>query len=124
MDTAKRLLQAPSVAARQINIKLSFRYYETIEDTKGAREHLRLPHHFIVLYNHQDGGGILLDTENDQQSNERKVYNIGWESVPDSIADEIVFPSYFAYVQDQLRLKRDFIDPEHVDYNPDDYAFD
>ena len=57
---------------------------ETVADTQAAREHLNLPHQFIVLYNHQDGGAILLDTVPDQDG-ENKVYNVGWEAIPDQI---------------------------------------
>jgi hypothetical protein len=76
------------------------------------------------LYNHQDGGAILLDTELKSGARDRKVYNIGWDSVPDHIEEEIVFDSFLAYVQDQMRLQQGFIREEDIDYDPDDDAFD
>lgn len=94
---------------------------DTIDDTLAAREHLDLLPSLIVLYNHHDGGGILLDTVPDSITGEFKVYNVAWEAVSDLANEALVFPSYYEYVRHQLSLKRDFIDTEHIDYNPDDY---
>lgn len=94
---------------------------ESVADTRAARESLGLPHRFVVLDNYQDGGGILIDTESADGADDHLVYNVGWESIPnDTICDELVFPSYLEYVRDQLQLQQDFIDPEFVDYDPDD----
>ncbi len=94
---------------------------ETITKTEAAREHLNLPERFVVLYDHQDGGAIILDTDAESQTDENKVYNVAWGSVPDHIHDEIVYDSYVDYVRDVLEQKRDFIAAEDIDYDPTRY---
>lgn len=94
---------------------------EIVSNTQAAREHLGLPCRFVVLYDHQDGGVILLDTVADPETGERKVYNSGWESVPDEIENEIVYDSYLDYVRDVLSREREFIAAEDVDYDPSRY---
>ena len=95
---------------------------ETIEKTVAAREHMKLPHRYIVLYDHQDGGVVLLDTKPDQSSGKCKVYDSGWESVPDDIEQEIVYDSYLDYVKEVLVEQQDFIAPEDIDYDPTRYG--
>ncbi|MDZ7619147.1 MAG: hypothetical protein U1E05_19270 [Patescibacteria group bacterium] len=90
---------------------------ETVSNTQAAREHLNLPAQFVVLYDCQDGGVILLDTIADAQTGQNKVYNSGWESVPDQIEDEIVYDSYLDYVRELLDRQREFIAAEDVDYD-------
>jgi hypothetical protein len=97
---------------------------ETITDTQAARTHLGLPKRFVVLYNHQDGGAILLDTIADSETGENKVFNVGWESIPNQLADEIVYDSYLAYVEYRLARARDFIADEYIDYDPAAYRND
>lgn len=94
---------------------------ETVSNTQAAREHLNLPARFVVLYDHQDGGVILLDTTADSESGQNKVYNSGWESVPDEIENEIAYDSYLDYVRDVLDREREFIAAEDVDYDPARY---
>ncbi len=94
---------------------------ETVSNTQAAREHLNLPARFVVLYDHQDGGAILLDTIADSKTGQNKVYNSGWESVPDEIENEIVYDCYLDYVRDVLDRERDFIAAEDVDYDPGRY---
>jgi len=94
---------------------------ETVSNTQAAREHLNLPTQFIVLYDHQDGGVILLDTLVDTETGGHKVYNSGWESVPDAIENEIVYDSFLDYVRDVLDRQQDFIAPDDVDYDPSRY---
>lgn len=94
---------------------------ETVADTRDAREHLKLPEQFIVLYNHHDGGVILLDTIADTQTGNNKVYNVGWEFVPDEITEDIVYDSFLAYTRDVLESQRDVIDEQHIDYDPASY---
>ena len=79
---------------------------ETITDTRAAREHVQLPERFIVLYNHQDGGVILLDTIGDPETQANRVYNVAWESIPDEMTDEIVYDSYLDYVRDVMERER------------------
>jgi hypothetical protein len=94
---------------------------ETIENTIAAREHLKLPHRYIVLYDHQDGGVILLDTQPNQETGQNKVYDSSWESVPDELEHEIVYDSYLHYVKKVLTRQQDFIAPEDIDYDPTRY---
>jgi len=94
---------------------------EIIVNTLAAREHLHLPHRFVVLYDHQDGGVIILDTELDEETEENKVYDSGWESVPDALDQEIVYDSYLAYAKEMLARRQDFIAPEDIDYDPTRY---
>jgi len=94
---------------------------ETVSNTQAARDHLNLPARFVVLYDHHDGGVILLDTTADSESGQNRVYNSGWESVPDEIENEIVYDSYLDYVRDVLDRAREFIAAEDVDYDPSRY---
>jgi SUKH superfamily protein len=94
---------------------------ETITDTQAARTHLGLPERFVVLYNHQDGGAILLDTIADSETGENKVFNVAWESIPHQLADEIVYDSYLPYVDATLAREREFIAEEYIDYDPAAY---
>ena len=94
---------------------------ETIENTIAAREHVKLPHRYIVLYDHQDGGVILLDTEPNPRTGQFNVYDSGWESIPDELELEIVYDSYLCYVKEVLARQQDFIAPEDIDYDPTRY---
>lgn len=94
---------------------------EMISSTHTAREHLKLPARFLVLEDNQDGGVILLDTIADPTTGQCKVYDSGWESVPDRIESEILYSSYFDYVRVVLERSRDFIADGDVDYDPTRY---
>lgn len=94
---------------------------ETVSNTQAAREHLDLPGRFIVLYDHQDGGVILLDTVPDSVTGQNKIYNSSWNSVPEEIENEILYDSYLDYVRDVLNRQRAFIGAEDVDYDPERY---
>lgn len=83
---------------------------EAIVDTLSAREHLDMPSKLIVLYNHQDGGGIIMDTEGSNT-----IYNIEWVSFPHAIESAIVYSSYLEYVTEVLADAEDIIDSEDVD---------
>jgi hypothetical protein len=87
---------------------------ETVADTLECRQHLGLPNQYVVLYNHQDGGVILLDSVPDGEG-ENKVYNAGWEAVPNHIEEDIVYPSYLNYVQSVLTAAQNFIAEKDVD---------
>ena len=95
---------------------------ESIENTIAARTHLGLPKHFLVLYDHQDGGVILIDTIPDPATGENRVYNAGWEFVPDQLSQDIVYDSYLEYVRQVLVSRRDFINEENIDYDPKLYS--
>ena len=90
---------------------------ETVTDTLAARQHLNLPNRFIVLYDHQDGGVILLDTIADNEGN-NKVYNEDWSAVPDHLGENIQYRSYLDYTRAVLETEQDFIAEENVDYDP------
>jgi len=62
----------------------------------------------VALYDHQDGGVILLDTCTDLQTGQNKVYNSAWEFVPDRIETDIVYPSLLEYVRDVMDRQRGF----------------
>jgi len=90
---------------------------EIVTDTLAARQHLSLPNRFLVLYNHQDGGVILLDTIADNEGN-NEVYNEDWSAVPDRIGEDIQYTSYLEYVKDVLENERAFIAEKDVAYDP------
>ncbi len=91
---------------------------ETVENTIAAREHLALPMNYVVLYDHQDGGVILLDTIETPKADHHCVFNIGWESIPNEINSEIVYDTYQAYVSDLMVQQQSFIAPEDIEYDP------
>lgn len=93
---------------------------ETVADTLAARKHLNLPKHFIVLYDHQDGGVVLLDTAADGEGN-NKVYNVGWDAVPDRLEADSYYRSYLEYIMAVVESERDFLAEEDVDYDEDIY---
>lgn len=87
---------------------------DTVTDTLTARDSLGLPHNFVVLYDHHEGGVVLLDTTVIPDTNTHSVYITGWEFVPDDIAEDIVFPSFFDYVKYVLDNERDLIDAADI----------
>lgn len=56
---------------------------ESVDDTKLAREHVHLPTNYVVLYDHQDGGVILLDVVADINTGKNRIINSAWESIPE-----------------------------------------
>jgi hypothetical protein len=94
---------------------------ETVTNTLAAREHLNLPARFVVLYDHQDGGVILLDTCTNLHTGQNKVYNSAWEFVPDGIETDIVYPSLLEYVRDVVARQCGFIAEADIDYDPTKY---
>ncbi len=94
---------------------------ETITDTLAAREHLDLPPRYIVLFNHDDGGLILLDTIANPDTGQHTVYNAGIESIPDELENDIVYHSLLEYVQTEMSVRRPFVTEEDLDYDPSRY---
>ena len=80
---------------------------ESIDDTLMAREHVNLPNNFVVLYDHQDGGVILLDTN--KLSGKYRVISAGWESIPDQIENEIIFSDFEEYTKSVIETEREII---------------
>lgn len=87
---------------------------ESILDTKAAREHLKLPHQYLVLYDHQDGGVVLLDTNSGSETNENRVIDSSWESVPDDIENEIIYPGLVEYAERLIEQYSNFLDPGDI----------
>jgi len=77
-----------------------------------------LPRQFILLYDHQDGGVILLDTITDHDTGENKIYDVAWESVPDDLTKGVVHENYLAYVKEVLCREKDFIEEDYIDFDP------
>lgn len=90
---------------------------ETVANTLAAREHLDLPARYIVLYDHHDGGVVLLDTIADPETGQNKVYNSGWEYVPDEMETDIVYASFLEYVRYVLGSQRESLADQDIDYD-------
>jgi hypothetical protein len=96
----------------------------SVTETQLAREHLGLPHQFIVLENHHDGGIILIDTGEQTSPGENPVY--GWIGAEDlgpepNLPASARFASFGAYVAYRLPTEQEFIEPRWVRYDPADY---
>ena len=91
---------------------------ETVDVSLKARKYLNLPARYLVLNDRQDAGAYLLDTVPCSDTNEPKVYDVAWESIPNRIDEEITFDSLLKYVQDVLEVERDIIVDEDVDFVP------
>ena len=88
---------------------------ESVDDTKRAREHVRLPTNYVVLYDHQDGGVILLDVTPDNKTGENRVIDTAWESIPENMESEIIYPSFTAYTKKVIESESDFLDEADVE---------
>ncbi len=77
---------------------------EAIEKTIQAREFVELPDQYLVLYDHHDGGVILLDTIADDHSGNQRIINTAWQSIPEYIEQEMIYPSFLSYVQSLIKL--------------------
>lgn len=80
---------------------------ESVEDTLMAREHVNLPNNFVVLYDHHDGGVILLDTI--KKSGKYRVISAGWEFVPDEIENEIIYSDFEEYTKSVIEAEQEII---------------
>ena len=90
----------------------------TIEKTQLARQHVQLPHPWIVLYDHDDGGVCILDTTPNPATGDNVVANVAWQSVPDGIYSETVFPSLLEYAIDLVEIEGNFGDEDDIEYDP------
>lgn len=90
---------------------------ESIGDTKLAREHVQLPVNFVVLYDHHDGGVILLDVEKDLSTRDHRVIDSAWESIPESLEDETIYPSLMAYTKRVIETEANLLDDEDIECN-------
>ncbi|WP_045386042.1 SMI1/KNR4 family protein [Vibrio rotiferianus] len=89
---------------------------ESVEVTKNARAHVQLPNNYIVLYDNQDNGVILLNTELDSVRGEHQVIDSGWESIPEKLNNETLYPNFMAYTKIVIKTEADFLDEEYVEY--------
>jgi hypothetical protein len=120
-------LKSPAVSAAVPHCLVGLAAYRTrqreikagsIANTKATRTHHGLPQRFLVLDDHHDGGVILIDTIPDPTTGDNRIYDAGWESVPDQLSQEIIYSSYLKYVQKVLSVQSDFIHEENIDYDP------
>ena len=88
---------------------------ESIIDTKEARKHVGLPAKFLVLYDHQDGGVVLLDTIANPITGEFQVYDTAWESIPDNLENEIIYSNYVEYVKRVIEVESEVIDEGDIE---------
>ena len=86
---------------------------ESVDDTLSARQHLNLLHKYVVLYDHHDGGVILIDTEKCNGKN--RVINSGWESVPDELEKEIIHSDFEAYTRIVIETEKQFLDSDEIE---------
>ncbi|MFG1491361.1 hypothetical protein ABMA58_19075, partial [Oceanospirillum sp. HFRX-1_2] len=64
----------------------------------------------MVLYDHQDGGVILLDVTPDNKTGENRVIDTSWESIPEDMESETIYPSFTAYTKKVIESESDFLD--------------
>lgn len=88
---------------------------ESVDDTKLAREHVYLPLNYVVLYDHQDGGVILLDVVSDKNTGKNRIINSAWESIPEKMEEEIIYPSITAYTKSVIEIQADFLNEEDIE---------
>jgi hypothetical protein len=79
-----------------------------------AREHVSLPNNFVVLYDHHDGGVILLDTI--KKSGKYRVISAGWEFVPDEIENEIIYSDFEEYTKSVIEAEQEIIGECDIEY--------
>jgi hypothetical protein len=87
----------------------------TVEKTLLARQHVQLPHRWIVLYDHDEGGVFILDTVPEPSTGEHTVAGLAWEDVPDGICSSELFPSLLCYSAHLIEVEGDFLDEDDID---------
>jgi len=96
---------------------------DTVKDTLAARETLGLPMNFVVLENHDDGGLILIDTNDQSSPGEPALYWVGYEdlgAIP-QLAGNHRYGSYGDYVADLLPSVQTIIPAEDIRCDPRNY---
>lgn len=91
---------------------------DTVEKTRLARQHVQLPHQWIVLYDHDEGGVFILDTVPEPTTGQHAVAGLAWEDVPDGICSNDLFPSLLHYAAHLIEVEGDFLDEDDIDYDP------
>jgi len=84
-----------------------------VERTQAARVHLNLPHNWVVLYDHDEGGAFLLDT------NTEEVVGLAWEDVPENLHADAVFPTLKQYAVHLI--EENCLSEDDIDYDPEQY---
>ncbi len=88
---------------------------DSIDETKLAREHVQLTENFIVLYDHHDGGVVLLDSVPDENTGKYRVIDSAWESIPDQLDKEIIYPSFKEYTESVIETESNFLNQEEIE---------
>lgn len=86
---------------------------ESIQDTLDARKHLQLPNNYVVLYDHQDGGVILLDVNSTNGKN--RVIDAAWESVPNDLENETIYSDLVEYMQRVIEVETEILNEEDIE---------
>jgi hypothetical protein len=94
---------------------------DTIEKTLLARRYVQLPHQWIVLHDHDEGGVFILDTTPEPTTGEYAVAGLAWENVSDGIYSDVVFPSLLHYALHLIEVEGAFLDEDDIDYDPSRY---
>lgn len=81
---------------------------ESISITKLARKNVLLPNQYIVLYDHQDSGVILLDTKTNKITGKNRVIDTAWHAIPDKLEDETIYPNLTEYVKKVIEVEIEF----------------
>ncbi|MEQ8211116.1 MAG: SMI1/KNR4 family protein [Lacipirellulaceae bacterium] len=92
---------------------------DSVKNTIAGRKHVSLPQQYLVLYDHQDGGVVVVDSDDWRVG--PPVFHLGWEDVEEGLHTEPEFASYLAYVKYVLESQRGFISESDIDYDPARY---
>ena len=99
---------------------------EAVQLTLDCRDSIELPHRYVVLNDHGDGGVIVLDTDAETSAGEMRIHNVEAEELHGldgrDIPLDIVYESFGEYVADVLKTERYLIDPADVKYDPVTYG--
>lgn len=76
---------------------------------------MSLPQNYLVVYDYQDGGVMLLDTIASDSTGEFKIYNSAWESIPDDLGKEIIYPNLVDYVKSMIETHSNIIEDEYIE---------
>lgn len=93
---------------------------KAVQDTLDARLHLGLPQRFVVLDNFDDGGVILIDTDEETSAGEFTTYWMAPEDLgnPPQLEGNTRYDSFGDYVKDWLPAAQRHIEPCNVCYDP------
>lgn len=94
---------------------------ETIERTILARQHVQLPHEWVVLYDHDEGGVFIINSTPDSKTGEHIVAGLAWEAIPDRIYSDTVFPSLLYYAMHLIEEEGTFLDEDDIEYDASRY---